>query len=341
MSSNATERRPATACSASSGVGGEHRHGPVGVEHEARLRREARAGDGDVDRRPGDVPRGGPRPDGRRAAASRRGGVASSGGRARPARTPPGSARRCARGSAASAPTTPADSATNASTSGIASIGLKRRSKPIVVDPRELIAMPHSEPATWPGNTSTPSGSSSSRRSEWKRPSAPSVAPTARSGRAASPTKSESPVRTSHGSSARVVSITARQQCSGRCPGVWMHAEDDGPDLELVAVRERIVRVRDLRGRVDAHRDAEVERRGGRARRRGRRACASRSSARAGRRAARPRRGSARSRGADRRRPPRPVSSHPTRYEAHPRSSFRTCAKSTARDRSTRLRYPS
>ena len=85
------------------------------------------------------------------------------------------------------------------------------------------MATPHREPATCPGKTSTPSGSSRRRRSEWKRPAAPSVAPTARSGRAASPTKSESPVRTSHGSSARVVSMTARQQCSGRCPGVWMH----------------------------------------------------------------------------------------------------------------------
>ena len=38
------------------------------------------------------------------------------------------------------------------------SVGLKRRSKPIVVDGFEHIALPHSDPATWPGNTSTPSG---------------------------------------------------------------------------------------------------------------------------------------------------------------------------------------
>ena len=36
--------------------------------------------------------------------------------------------------------------------------------------------------------------------------------------------------------------------------------EDDVPDLELVAVRQRIVRVRDLGGRVDGHRDAVIER---------------------------------------------------------------------------------
>ena len=45
----------------------------------------------------------------------------------------------------------PDDSATNAVTSSLASTWLKRRSKPIVVDAFELMALPHSEPATWPG----------------------------------------------------------------------------------------------------------------------------------------------------------------------------------------------
>ena len=67
-----------------------------------------------------------------------------------------------------------AESAMNSSTSVSCRVGLKRRSKPIVVDGFELIDLPQSEPATWPGNTSTPSASSSSRRSEWKSPSAPS-----------------------------------------------------------------------------------------------------------------------------------------------------------------------
>ena len=44
-----------------------------------------------------------------------------------------------------------ADSATNASTLPIVSIGLNRRSNPIVVDALELIDLPHSEPATCPG----------------------------------------------------------------------------------------------------------------------------------------------------------------------------------------------
>ena len=72
---------------------------------------------------------------------------------------------------------------------------------------------PHSEPATWPGYTSTPSPSAASRSSEPKRSCAPSRAAIARSGRAASPTKSESPVSTS-------LSSTTNAQCSGRWPGV-------------------------------------------------------------------------------------------------------------------------
>ena len=57
-------------------------------------------------------------------------------------------------------------SATKAISSVNASARLKRRSKPIVEDAFELIPLPQREPATWPGNTSTPSGSSSRRWSE-------------------------------------------------------------------------------------------------------------------------------------------------------------------------------
>ena len=119
-------------------------------------------------------------------------------------------------------------------TSSCASAGLKRRSKPIVVDALELIAFPHNEPATCPGYTSTPSPRSTSRRREWNRPSAPACASIARSGRAASPTKSESPVRTIHGSSPRVRSLTARQQCSGLWPGVWMQRRRMSPSAMSV-----------------------------------------------------------------------------------------------------------
>jgi hypothetical protein len=45
----------------------------------------------------------------------------------------------------------PADSAMKSAMSSVASAGLKRRSKPIVVDAFELIALPQSDPATWPG----------------------------------------------------------------------------------------------------------------------------------------------------------------------------------------------
>ena len=52
---------------------------------------------------------------------------------------------------------------TRKSASSRLSAVLKRRSKPIVVDAFELIAAPQSEPATWPGKTSTPSPSSASQ----------------------------------------------------------------------------------------------------------------------------------------------------------------------------------
>ena len=86
------------------------------------------------------------------------------------------------------------------------------------------------------------------------------LASTARSGRPASPTKSESPVRTSHGSSLRERSITAKQQCSGRCPGVWIVAQDDVADLDLRPVLERLVREGRPGLLVDADRDAVLER---------------------------------------------------------------------------------
>ena len=57
------------------------------------------------------------------------------------------------------------------------SVGLKRRSKPIVVDAFELIASPQSEPATWPGKTSTPSRSSSRRRRRVEQPFGALAAP--------------------------------------------------------------------------------------------------------------------------------------------------------------------
>ena len=93
-----------------------------------------------------------------------------------------------------------------------------------------------------------------------RAPRRPRAASTARSGRAASPTNSESPVRRSQGSSARVRSVTAKQQCSGRWPGVWMTRRRDVADVDLVAVRERLERVARLPPASGRDGDAVLER---------------------------------------------------------------------------------
>ena len=54
--------------------------------------------------------------------------------------------------------------------------------------------------------------------------------------------------------------MTVRQQCSGRWPGRVDDAKGDRADLDLVAVRHRVVRVVDAGCRVDADRDAVLER---------------------------------------------------------------------------------
>ena len=120
------------------------------VEHERRLRREARARDGHAERTamvPGRerldrahvedlVPSGG-------AASSVGSGCAPTNG---PRFSSTIRSMFGGRGAEM-----PVDSAMKSATSSCASAGLKRRSKPIVVDAFELIAFPHSEPATWPG----------------------------------------------------------------------------------------------------------------------------------------------------------------------------------------------
>ena len=65
---------------------------------------------------------------------------------------------------------------------------------------------------------------------------------------------------TSQGSSPRERSITATQQCSGRWPGVWMQRRTTSPSCDLVAVLQRVVRVLRLRDRMDAAREAVLER---------------------------------------------------------------------------------
>ena len=96
-----------------------------------------------------------------------------------------------------------------------------------------------------PGLTSTKSSSSASLPNERKRPRAPSSASTARSGRARSPTKSESPVKSIQGSSPRLASSKTNERCSGRWPGVATALMRASPNLDHVAVFEGLVLVLD------------------------------------------------------------------------------------------------
>ncbi len=140
------------------------------------------------------------------------------------------------------------------------SAGLKRRSKPIVVEAFELIAAPQSEPATWPGKTSTPSPSSTSRRRLWKRPSAPSRASTARSGRAGIADEE----RVAGEDEPRLVAAGAVDHREAAVLGPVARrvdrAQDDVADLDLCPVLERLVREGRPGLLVDADRDAVLER---------------------------------------------------------------------------------
>ena len=143
---------------------------------------------------------------------------------------------RCAR--------SPADSATNSATS---SMRERRVEAPLEADRRRRLRA-HRLPAERAGDVARdrPRRRRRARRAggaSGRGPSAPSRASTARSGRAASPTKSESPVRTIHGSSPRVRSLTAKQQCSGRWPGVWMQRRTMSPSAISSPSSQRVVRV--------------------------------------------------------------------------------------------------
>ena len=101
----------------------------------------------------------------------------------------------------------PVSASTKAASSPLASSRLKRRSNPIVVPGFSLMpAPPQSEPPMCPGHTSAKSPRARRRCTDAYSPRAPSSLSTARSGRATSPTKSESPVTTSQGSAPRLSS---------------------------------------------------------------------------------------------------------------------------------------
>ena len=124
----------------------------------------------------------------------------------------------------------------------------------IVVEARALlICAPHSEPATCPGYTSYASGSSVRRRNEWKSPSAPSRASTARSGRAASPMNSESPVRTSRSSD-------DERAVLGAVSGGVHDADGNVADVQHLTVSEGVERVLGLGQRMNGDGQAVLER---------------------------------------------------------------------------------
>ena len=66
-----------------------------------------------------------------------------------------------------------------------------------------------------------------------------------------SPTNSESPVSTAHGSGPRAVSVSTNAVCSGRCPGVCSARTAQRAQRQLPAVVERLVRVRGAGFAVD------------------------------------------------------------------------------------------
>ena len=75
-----------------------------------------------------------------------------------------------------------------------------------------------------------------------------------------SPTNSESPLSTAHGSSPRARSISANAVCSGRWPGVCSARSDDVAERQLPAVVERLVLVVGRGEAVDVDRRAGGER---------------------------------------------------------------------------------
>ncbi len=122
------------------------------------------------------------------------------------------------------APIVATASSTNSASLAKLSARLWRRSKPIVEQVlRSIPELPQSEPPRCPGQTSVSSGSASSRSCrERKISAAPSRGSIARSGRATSPTKRQSPLSTAQGSPPRAASRSRKEVCSGRWPGVWI-----------------------------------------------------------------------------------------------------------------------
>ena len=216
-------------------------------------------------------------PAGRRARVAPAGGVGELLARAAARRrTGRGSARRAAPCSAASARSPPPTRRRTRPRRRAWSAWLKRRSNPIVEDAFELIALPQSEPATWPGKTSTPSGSSSRRRSDRKRPFAPSLG----ADREVGPSGVADEERVAREHEPRLVGARAIDDGEARVLGPVARRvdrpQDDAAELELEAVA-RARRADTPPRRPGGSRSARRARaRAGRDRRGGRRGCASR-----------------------------------------------------------------
>ena len=144
--------------------------------------------------------------------------------------------------------------------SPICSSGWRARSKPIVeAILRSIPGPPQSEPPRWPGHTSHASGRRRSVRAASGRCRArPRVSSTARSGRAMSPTNSESPVSTAHGCVAAGRVDERERRVLGAVAGRVQRPDAQRSRAELPAVVERLVLVV---GRGEA---VDVDRRPGR-----------------------------------------------------------------------------
>ncbi len=147
-------------------------------------------------------------------------------------------------------------SSTNSSSLSKRSARLWVRSNPIVeVDLWSIPALPQDEPPRWPGQTSTASGRAiSCSCRERKIPVAPSRFSIARSGRATSPTKRESPVSTAHGSPPRSASRSRKEVCSGRWPGGVQRLDPYASQVQCPPAGEGLVRVVGVGELVDVDR---------------------------------------------------------------------------------------
>ena len=160
-----------------------------------------------------------------------------------------GSSRRCASSSAASARDRRSRARRSAPTVISASIGLKRRSKPSVEEVLADMPRPQSEPATWPGKSSTPSRSFREalvQRAVERRRALLAARPRGRGARCR-PRTARRPTARATARRRACGRETTMQQCSGRWPGVWRTSSAMLPTSMRSPSRERPVLVDGVR----------------------------------------------------------------------------------------------